>query len=102
MNGKKPYETRVYDTKRQKVQLMDKVLFRDRCSDRTFEALITELSYFKDFKEAILETGLKKLLPNARTVKDGIKMYESFPHLEGTFKDGAKKFGVLRMKFMLL
>ena len=60
LNGKKPYETRVYDTKRKKIQLLDKVIFKDRDSERTFEALITELSYFKDFKEAILNTGLKK------------------------------------------
>ena len=101
-NRVKLYETRVYDKKRQKVKLLDIVKFTDKGSNNIFEAKITELSYFKDFKEAILDTGLKKLLPNARTINQGIKMYESFPHSEGTFKEGAKKFGVLRMKFMIL
>ena len=46
---------------------------------------------------------LKKILPNARSLKEGVKIYESFPHGEGgTYKDAAKKYGVLRMKFELL
>jgi len=102
LNGKKIYETRVYDEKRKKIQLLDIVLFRDRSSNRTFKAKITGLSFFDNFKSAILDSGLKKVLPNAKTVSEGVKLYESFPHSEGNFKKGAKKFGVLRMKFQLL
>ncbi len=35
-------------------------------------------------------------------IKQRKKMYEAFPHSTGTFKTGAKKYGVLRMKFKLL
>ena len=102
-DGVKLYETRVYDCKRQKVKLLDIILFKERDSNRTFEAKITELSYFKTFKEAIEEVGIRKVLPNARSLVDGIKIYESFPHGEGgTFKEGAIKYGVLRMKFELI
>lgn len=100
-SGKKIYETRVYDEKRRKIQLLDTVIFKDRESGKTFKALITELSYFKNFEEAILDSGLKKVLPNARSVKVGVNLYESFPHETGTFKTASKKFGVLRMKFKL-
>ena len=101
--GVKLYETRVYDKKRQEVKLLDIILFKDRGSKRTFKAKITELSHFKNFREAIEGVGIKKVLPNAKSLKDGIKIYENFPHGEGgTFKDGAKKYGVLRMKFELL
>lgn len=102
LSGKKKYETRVYDKKRQEIQLMNVVLFKDRGSTRTFKARITELSYYSNFRDAIVDVGLKKVLPNAKSIDEGVKLYESFPHSEGTFKKGAKKFGVLRMKFQLL
>ena len=102
LSGKKIYETRVWDSKRKQIGLMDTVLFKDRGSSRTFTAQITEISWFKDFKLAILDSGLKKVLPNATSVENGVKLYESFPHDEGTFKQGAKKFGVLRMKFNII
>ena len=52
---------------------------------------------------AFLILPLKKVLPNARSLKDGVKIYESLPHGEGgTFKAGAIKYGVLRMKFELI
>ncbi len=102
-NGIKLYETLIYDKKRQEIKLLDIVLFKDVGSKRTFKAKITELSHFTNFREAIVGVGIRKVLPNARSLKDGVKIYESFPHGEGgTFKDGAKKYGVLRMKFELI
>ena len=103
-NGKKLYETRVYDKKRQEIKLLEEVTFIDRSDvSRSFKAIITELSYFKNFKDAIQEVGLKKVLPNAKSLEEGVKLYHQFPSGEGgTFKEGAKKYGVLRMKFELL
>lgn len=103
-NGKKLYETRVYDKKRQEIKLLEEVTFIDRSNDsRSFKANITELSYFKNFKDAIKEVGIKKVLPNAKSLEEGVKLYHQFPSGEGgTFKEGAKKYGVLRMKFNLI
>ena len=101
--GKKLYETRIYDKKRQSIQLLDKIKFKDRGSKKTFNAIITELSYFKNFKSAIQPVGIKKVLPNAKSLKEGVKLYNSFPHGEGgSYYTAAKKYGVLRMKFELL
>ena len=100
--GKKIYETRVYDDKRRKIKLLDIVNFYDRGSERNFKAMIVELSYFDNFEEAITEVGIEKVLPNAETLEEGVKLYEGFSHSEGNFKKGAKKFGVLRMKFQLI
>ena len=100
---KKLYETRIYDKKRQGIKLLDVVTFTDNDTKKTFKAKITELSHFKTFKEAISEVGIKKVLPSAKSLVEGIKMYEAFPHKEyGNYKDAAKKYGVLRMKFELL
>lgn len=103
-NGKKMYETRVYDKKRREIKLLEEVTFIDRSDNtRTFKAIITELSYFKNFKEAIEEVGIKKVLPNAKSLDEGVKLYHQFPSGEGgTFKEAAKKYGVLRMKFVLV
>ena len=101
-DGKKIYETRVYDPKRQQIKLKDIVTFYDRGSKKKFKAMITELSWFKNFKDAIQDAGLKKVLPNARSLDDGVKLYEKFPHSEGSYKKAAKKYGVLRMRFNLL
>ena len=99
-NGTKIYETRVYDEKRQKIQLLEEVTFLDRGSKRKFKAKITELSWFPNFKKAIEPVGVKKVLPNVRSLADGVKTYEAFDG--GNYKKNAKKFGVLRMKFELM
>ena len=101
-NKIKKYETRVYDPKRQKIKLLEEVTFFDRGSKQKFQAQITELAWFPNFKEAIEPVGIKKVLPNVRSLADGVKTYEAFPHDEGNYKKGAVKYGVLRMKFTLL
>ena len=80
--GRKLYETRVYDSKRQSIKLLDKVTFLDRGSKKKFTAKIVELSWFPNFREAIEEVGIKKVLPNARTIDDGVKT-RKFPHDKG-------------------
>tara|TARA_Y100000389_G_C16963450_1_gene272166 strand:- start:51 stop:413 length:363 start_codon:yes stop_codon:yes gene_type:complete len=101
-NKKKLYETRVLDEKRKKINLLDVVEFKERGTNRTFNGVITELSYFSNFKEAIIDCGLKKVMPNARSIDDAVTLYENFPHVEGNYKKAAKKNGVLRMKFQLI
>ncbi len=86
----------------EQVKLLDIIIFHERNSKNNFKAQIIELSWFPSFEEAIKTVGIKKVLPNAHSLKDGIKIYESFPHKEGNYKKGAKKYGVLRMKFKLL
>jgi ASC-1-like (ASCH) protein len=102
-NGIKLYETRVYDKKRREIRLLDKVVFIDRGNPaRSFTAKITELSFFTTFKEAIEQVGIRKVLPNANSLNEGVELYNAFPHGEGgTYKAAARKYGVLRMKFDL-
>ena len=99
LNGVKLYETRVFDDKRQKIKLLDVVEFSDRGSNRTFEAKITELAWFSNFRDAISPVGIRKVLPNAQSLDDGVTTYENFDG--GNYKKNAEKFGVLRMKFLL-
>ena len=78
LNRDKEYETRVFDEKRKKIKLLDIIKFSDKESDRTFKAIITELSWFSNFKDAISEVGIRKVLPNARSLEDGVSTYENF------------------------
>ena len=41
-------------------------------------------------------------MPNARSVDLAVKLYEAFPHDEGSYEKGAQKYGVLRIQFELL
>jgi len=103
LNRSKVYETRIYDEKRQKIKLLDELTFKEVGTERTFKAIVIELSYSETFREAIEPVGIKKVLPNVRSLKDGISLYENIKHGEGgLYKDAAKKYGVLRMKFKLL
>lgn len=99
LNGKKIYEIRIYDEKRQQINLLDIIKFIDRSSENTFNGKIVELSYFSNFRDAIEEVGIKSVLPNVRSLKEGIKTYENFPHKEGNYKKASEKYGVLRIKF---
>ena len=101
-NKQKLYETRVLDPKRQKMKLLDVIEFTNRETGKKMNAKIVELSHFKTFELAIRDCGLKKVMPNARSVEDAVKLYEAFPHDEGTYKKGAQKYGVLRIKFELI
>ena len=44
--GKKLYETRIYDKKRQAIKLLEKVKFKDRNSKKTFNAIIRGCDIF--------------------------------------------------------
>ena len=83
---------------KQKINLLDIIEFSDRGSNRTFQAKITELSWYSNFRDAISDVGIKNVLPNAISLEDGITTYENFD--DGNYKKNAKKFGVLRMKFV--
>ena len=101
-NKQKLFETRVFDPKRQKMKLLDVIEFTNRDTKQKMTTKIVELSHFKNFNDAIRDCGLKKVMPNARSVDHAVKLYEAFPHDEGSYKKGALKYGVLRIKFELL
>ena len=86
--GLKLYETRVFDEKRQLLKLKEIITFNERGSKRKFKAMITELSWFESFKDAIEPVGIK-VLPNVRSLKDGIQLYESFPNYKKEQKNMA-------------
>jgi ASC-1-like (ASCH) protein len=81
---------------------MNIILFKYRDSDRKFVSIVIELSYFKSFREAILDSGLRNVIPNARSLDKAVNLYESYPHKLGNYKIASDHYGVLRIKLELL
>ena len=100
-NGKKIYETRIYDKKRKEIKLGDTIIFKhnEHHDIPSYKTIVVEIKLFDDFKTAIKDCGIRKVLPDSKSITDGVSMYENFPHGEGgTFKDAAEKYGVVRFK----
>lgn len=94
-SGIKEYEIRVFDDKRRKLLPGDVIEFRhNEHQNKTFKRVIVGVTLYKTFTEAMKDCGLKKALPNIRTIKDGVALYESFPG----YKEGAQKNGVVSFK----
>ena len=100
-DGIKIYEIRVYDSKRKLINLGDTITFsnRDNLKAPLLSTKISEIKTYRDFSEALQDTHLAEVLPNVESFQEGLVLYESFPHQEGTYKEGAEKYGVIRFKF---
>ena len=98
LTGKKIYETRVNDPKRQKMNIGDIIKIRHNDDKKkTYMIVITERKLYKTFRDAIVDSGVKKVLPNTNSTNNGIKLYESFPG----YIEGAKQYGVVRFTLVV-
>ena len=100
-NSQKIYEIRVLDDKRKLINVGDSIIFnnRDNIQRPLLSTKVSEIKIYGDFKEALEDTPLSEVLPNVETIDEGIKIYESFPHGEETYKEASEKYGVVRFKF---
>ena len=102
--GKKIYEIRINDEKRQKFQTGDfiKIQYRQKQGNLIkpdYIVQITEKNLFNTFREAITESGIENVLPNISNLEEGIRLYETLVHRDGTYQEAALKYGVVRFKF---
>lgn len=93
--GVKTGELRVFDEKRQSLKLRDNITFTSRENGEQFARRVNGLMWFPTFREAIEYWGVRKLLPNCHTEKDGIRTYEEFSN----YKEDAEKYGVVLIIF---
>ena len=66
----------------------------DNADKPVIKTLITEIKIYKSFREAIEDTGVEKLLPQIKSVEEGIETYEAFD--DGKYKTDGEKLGVVR------
>ena len=100
-DGMKEYELRVNDSKRQNMKVGDMWNFTHAniTSDNIIKTIIVERKEYKTFKESVLDTGFKKLLPNVNSIDDAINVYENLD--DGNYKIDALKYDV-RFKLKII
>lgn len=100
---RKVYEIYVFDSEKQKIKLLDIIKFCDKYSNIIIKCMIIGLEYFNSFRDAIYLVGVCRVMPNAITMDKSINTYHQYPHKEyGTYQQGAKMCGVLRIKFEVI
>ena len=95
-DGVKIYELRVYDDKRKKIKVGDEWVFKHNDDNELPEirTKITDIKIYISFEKAIEDTGYEKLLPNAKSNEEAIKIYNAFDN--GNYEKNAKEHGVVR------
>ena len=91
----KIYEMRVNDEKRQKMNIGDIWQFTHSTNDTfgQYDTIILNKQIYKSFEEAIKIIGYNKLLPNATSNDEAIKIYNAFNN--GKYESDAIKYGVV-------
>jgi len=86
---------RVNDEKRQQMNVGDIWKFKHAVDETLpqYNTRIIDKKIYKSFEEAINETGYEKLLPNAKSKDEAIKIYNAFDN--GNYELDAKKYGVV-------
>ena len=97
-NNNKTIEGRIYDEKRKKYKINDIIKFTNNTNSEVIERKISNLEIFTNqetFMDVINADNYKKLIPDAETIEDAVKVYENIP----TYKDKAKKYGIILIQF---
>ncbi len=108
-DGEKKYEIRINDEKRQLFQIGNviQITFNDKIGNiyvdkPNYFVRVTEKNLYKNFREAIIDSGIRNVLPNVSDTEEGISIYENFMHRDGLFKHVALKYGIVRFKFQVI
>lgn len=97
--GVKAAEGRINIPLFQKMKVGQTVCFHNR-----FQYVLCKISFlhtYKGFREMLEKEGVKKMLPFARTIEEGIKVYQSFPGASRVSQFGAVAIGVEPLKYRL-
>lgn len=94
-SDKKKVEGRINDEKRQKIKLgqLVRVINADDEKAEPIYSIIQYKHEYPSFKEMLITEGLKNVLPNVKSVEEGVKLYYSFPNYEKE----ESKYGVVAL-----
>lgn len=98
-DGIKTFEIRVFREKQQGMKVGDIWSFshNDHACLPTIRVVITEIKVYGNFREAVVDTDLAKLLPQVTSLEEAVLTYEGF----GNYKENSKKYGVVRFSLSL-
>ncbi|MFA5086949.1 MAG: ASCH domain-containing protein [Candidatus Paceibacterota bacterium] len=92
-NGEKTIEGRIREGEYQNIGAGDRIVVYNNEETDSVQVMVKNIRKYSSFKEMLENEQLKKILPDAETVEEGIKIYERFygPKEE-------KEFGVVAME----
>ena len=93
-SGKKKVETRAATTKYLKIHAGDIATFV--CDKERFSKKIARVKVFKTVRGMLKKYKPKEINPKAKTSKDLLKIYYSFPG----YKEKIKKYGIVAMELV--
>ena len=97
-NGKKIYEGRLNDEKRQLIDVGDVITFKRESEPKdSFNAVVKDLVYFDSFEEMAGTLPLEKVGFIKETPKEVVAIYHQFYSIEEE-----KKYGVVAIKVEVL
>lgn len=86
--GKKKIEGRLYDEKRKRIKPGDIIIFEGR-----LKVKVKGLRVYHSFKEMLEKEGLERVLPNVKSIDEGVKIYRKFYS-----EEEEKKYGVVAIE----
>ena len=93
-DGSKKYEGRVYDEKRQKIQINDSIIFTNEHNHKIIR-VVKNIHLFSSFEEMIDNLGLNLLLPEVSSKEEALSIYNSIP----LYESKSKIYGVIAIEF---
>ncbi|ALV62542.1 ProFAR isomerase-like protein [Thermococcus sp. 2319x1] len=86
--GKKKIEGRLYDEKRRQIKPGDVIVFEGRLKVR-----VKALRVYPSFKEMLEKEGLDRVLPNVKSIDEGVETYRKFYS-----EEEERKYGVVAIE----
>lgn len=96
-NGQKTIEGRIAKGKYKNIKVDDHFIVHNDDETDSFMVKIISIRKYSSIKELLEYEDLHKILPNAKSIKDGIKIYKKFYN----FRE-EKEFGVVAIEIIKL
>ena len=90
--GKKTFEGRLLSDKNKSLSIGDWILFR--CGPRSIRVRIDSIHIFRTYEEAMKILDFKKMVPDAKTPEEAIRVYERYYPLEKQLENKICVFGI--------
>ena len=97
-HGTKNVEVRVYDEKRQKLKIGDKITFLKRPDDiEKITAIVENMTYYENFKELVKDYTMEELYLKDYSKEEFLSLLKRFYS-----ENEISKYGVVAIKFKTL
>lgn len=97
-NRSKRYEARIYDEKRKSLKLLDIIEFTNEANGTIIRAQITELAFFKTFRDGLSQKDFIYVIPGANSLDKAEQAYMDIP----TYREKEQEMGTIFIKFELI